>query len=596
MHHSTSKFFSKLWSRILYPSITVKLTVVMTVLIACACAGTLYFIDLEVKRTFRKFFEEQFDDHWKLFLSRQESRFAVANDIIRSAVDSCMPLLEENFSDQAAYKKALAEKLYTVMERYKINPDGDQRAEPFLAFVDLDHRLVEPELEHGQYVMALDEGILANKLEPITNVFSNKKREGYMILSTSMGNVLYEIMVAPFESKQGAAFAGEIVFGMPLSNLDQLMDFDKHHVNSGLLLWNEGHSGEVPEQLIDVLRKSVGQDQLMAYGEVVNENEDHLMRFSKVSTSEGFPVAYRMSLFSLADMQQLRRHIGWAVWTVVPLVPLMGAILSIVLSRHMSRPIRSMVKATEAIRHGHFDVRVGNTHRPDEIGLLSRSFNRMAADLALKDRYRHVLDQVTDKEVAQCLLEGSLELGGRMEQVTVLFADIRGFTVLSQQMKAPELVALLNEHMTAMTEVVYRYHGVIDKFMGDAIMVLFGTPRVYGQDSKLALQCATEMIDARNRINNTSAQRIQIGIGLATGQVIAGCMGSRDRLNYTVIGERVNLVSRITSAAGPEEVLMDEATYLELKNAIQVERLEERSLKGFEGQMIPLYKFKSWLS
>jgi class 3 adenylate cyclase len=218
----------------------------------------------------------------------------------------------------------------------------------------------------------------------------------------------------------------------------------------------------------------------------------------------------------------------------------------------------------------------------DEVGALAASFNEMSQELALKERYKTVLAQVTDREVADQLISGTLALGGEVRQVSVLFCDIRGFTPLTENMPPAEVIAMLNEHMTAMNRIVHLHYGMVDKFVGDLIMAVFGAPKSYGNDALHAVKCALDMIAERRRLNVSSRHQIQIGIGVATGEVVAGCMGSADRLNYTVLGERVNLASRLCSSAEGSELLIDENTYAQLPADFRVEPTEPMALKGFK--------------
>jgi class 3 adenylate cyclase len=216
----------------------------------------------------------------------------------------------------------------------------------------------------------------------------------------------------------------------------------------------------------------------------------------------------------------------------------------------------------------------------DEVAGLSAAFNEMAAGLAEKERYRAVLDLVADHEIAQELIDGRLTLGGELREVTVLFCDVRGFTALSEHMPPAEVIALLNAHMTALTTVVHAHHGVIDKFVGDSVIALFGAPRGTGRDAEHAVRAAREMIAARAALNAQGGRPLEVGIGIASGTVVAGCLGSADRLNYTVLGARVNLAARLCAQAGRMEILLDEETR-RLAGALAVEPLPPLALKGF---------------
>ena len=205
----------------------------------------------------------------------------------------------------------------------------------------------------------------------------------------------------------------------------------------------------------------------------------------------------------------------------------------------------------------------------------------MSADLKLKELYRDLLDRVTDPRVAEELISGKIELGGELREVTTLFCDIRGFTELTEGMPPREVFDFLNEHMTALTEVVSRHNGVVDKFVGDEIMVVFGAPIRYENDAQDAVACAVEMIEARNALNESGRHRLDVGIGIATGPGLAGRMGSQDRQNYTVLGERVNLAARLCGKAQAMEILIDDATRDQLTSGFTVKSLGGVELKGF---------------
>ncbi len=217
----------------------------------------------------------------------------------------------------------------------------------------------------------------------------------------------------------------------------------------------------------------------------------------------------------------------------------------------------------------------------------------MVDGLALKERYRSVLDIVADKSVAQRLVDGELALGGELRDVTVLFCDIRGFTALTEEMAPTETITLLNEHMTALTGVVHAHGGVVDKFIGDGLMALFGAPQASDDHAGRAVAAAAAMLAARRRLNVASGRELGIGIGVASGPVVAGCVGAEDRLNYTVVGAQVNLAARLCAQAAAMEILIDEATHRSLAAGIAVEPIPALVLKGFS---VPVAAYKvTWV-
>jgi adenylate cyclase len=187
--------------------------------------------------------------------------------------------------------------------------------------------------------------------------------------------------------------------------------------------------------------------------------------------------------------------------------------------------------------------------RVDEIGELATAFNHMTQGLAERDQVRDLLGKVVDPAVAEELLSKDLKLGGEEREVSVLFADIRGFTALSERQHPSDLLDLLNRYLSCMTEVIEGEGGVIDKYIGDAIMALFGAPLAHGDDAQRAVRAALAMGHELVRLNRELTAQglpaIATGIGINTGLVVAGNMGSTHRLNYSVIGDGVNLASRI---------------------------------------------------
>jgi class 3 adenylate cyclase len=158
-------------------------------------------------------------------------------------------------------------------------------------------------------------------------------------------------------------------------------------------------------------------------------------------------------------------------------------------------------------------------------------------------------------------------------------------------MDPAHVVELLNEHMTALTKVVQLHRGVVDKFVGDSLMVLFGAPKSYGQDARDAANCALALVAERERLSAETGRGIRVGVGVATGRMLAGCMGSVDRLNYTVLGDRVNLAARLCARAQAGEVLIDGATRAALGEDAAVEPLETMPIKGFS-QPIQVFRLR----
>ncbi|MFT4926967.1 MAG: adenylate cyclase [Phenylobacterium sp.] len=214
----------------------------------------------------------------------------------------------------------------------------------------------------------------------------------------------------------------------------------------------------------------------------------------------------------------------------------------------VSTPIKRLAMATTQVAKENFAHRV-NITSSDEFSELGQSFNQMITDLGEKQKIRSALDKSVSPEVADHMLAQGVELGGTKQHATILFADIRGFTSLSESLDEKSLINLLNEYFTAVNSCIIEQQGVIDKFIGDAVMALFGTPIANEHSAYCGLLAARNMLDTVELFNHQASQRygceLHIGIGLNSGDVVAGMVGSADRLNYTVLGDEVNVASRI---------------------------------------------------
>jgi adenylate cyclase len=182
--------------------------------------------------------------------------------------------------------------------------------------------------------------------------------------------------------------------------------------------------------------------------------------------------------------------------------------------------------------------------------------------------------------------ESELQLGGQKRVVATLFADIRGFTPLSERLPATELVDLLNEHFTAMTDIVFEHQGTLDKYNGDEVMALFGAPIGAGDDARRAVLAGLAMQEQCEALNIKRAAegkpRVTVGIGIDTGEVIAGYIGSPKRLDFTVVGDHVNTARRFCSLAEPGQVVVGESTYKAVKDLVKVRVIGTVMLKGKE--------------
>ena len=174
-----------------------------------------------------------------------------------------------------------------------------------------------------------------------------------------------------------------------------------------------------------------------------------------------------------------------------------------------------------------------------------------------------------------------IRLGGESQRITLLFADVRGFTTMAEQMRPREAVEVLNEFFDRMTKVIFEHDGTLDKYLGDGLMALFGAPFALQNDAEAAVRAAVNMQKSLAELNKTSGRApISIGIGIHTGEAVVGFLGTERRMDYTAIGDTVNVASRLTSQAGPDQIVISAATYTQLCREIPCSQLAAMKLKG----------------
>ena len=208
-------------------------------------------------------------------------------------------------------------------------------------------------------------------------------------------------------------------------------------------------------------------------------------------------------------------------------------------------------------------------------------------DVTEEKRVKATMSRFMSKEVAdQVLAAGESELGGKDQVVSILFSDIRQFTTIAEAMGARETVSMLNEYFAEMADIISQHSGNVDKYIGDAIMALFGAPFRRPQDADNAVAAANEMLVQLRSLNERrgaeNKQPIDIGVGIATGEVIVGTIGSQKRMEYTAIGDSVNLASRLEGANKyyGSKILISESTVRAMKNATPVRELDLIRVKG----------------
>jgi adenylate cyclase len=263
---------------------------------------------------------------------------------------------------------------------------------------------------------------------------------------------------------------------------------------------------------------------------------------------------------------------------------------AVALASFLSAPILKLMEGTRAVAAGNFAISLPVPSR-DEIGDLTQSFNQMAQSLREKDLIKRAFTRYVAREVVDEILKDpeNLVLTGERRDVTVLFCDIRGFTSTSEKLTPEEVVTLLNTFYTLMIDTTFKEDGTLDKFLGDGVMAVFGAP-IYHHDHSLrairtALAMQAGMRDLSARRATEGKPPIAVGIGINAGDAVAGTVGTEARMEYTVIGDSVNLAARLESNSKAGQILISEQTYLKVQTGVDARSLGRIKVKGKEDEI-----------
>ncbi|EMP04917.1 adenylate/guanylate cyclase catalytic domain protein [Leptospira interrogans serovar Pyrogenes str. 200701872] len=254
-------------------------------------------------------------------------------------------------------------------------------------------------------------------------------------------------------------------------------------------------------------------------------------------------------------------------------------------ARRLTRPILKLVDASKQIEQGNFHIDL-KPESGDEIGRLTSSFVEMGKGLSDRDKMKDAFGKFVNKDIAEMVLRGEVKLGGDKRECVILFSDIRNFTSISEKIEPELVVEFLNQYFTAMVKCINENGGSVNKYIGDAIMAVWGELGHTNSDTERSILAALDMRKSLIQFNkgrgSDKKPKIFIGIGINTGEVIAGQIGSEDRLEYTVIGDTVNLASRVESLTKVfgADILITGNSYEKVKGIFNVEKLKPIQVKG----------------
>lgn len=291
-------------------------------------------------------------------------------------------------------------------------------------------------------------------------------------------------------------------------------------------------------------------------------------------------------LRALESVRTIERRALWLGLIVLSLALMAGHWFS----DSLTWPLKQLAKAADRIARGDFSVRVKPSSR-DEVGALSVTFNGMARGLEERERLRDTFKKFHSEAIAERIMSGKLKLGGETLSAAVLFMDLRDFTAFSEGLEPHQVVEQLNEYLERMVTVIQRHGGIVDKYVGDAIMAAWGVPDPDPRAPSRALPACIEIRRALAELNEIRRRRrqapLRIGMGLHYGPVTAGNIGSTNRMEYTLIGDTVNLASRVESLT--KEVETDLLVTKSIREAVgKAFEFGETSLHKVKGKALPV--------
>lgn len=307
----------------------------------------------------------------------------------------------------------------------------------------------------------------------------------------------------------------------------------------------------------------------------------YLGAFSRTAFSDAAVISIVKEDAAFEMVYKIQRIVIWLTGIVLSV----SFLINFFFSRSLSNPISRLTRASDEINKGHYDIELPSESR-DEIGVLTDSFQNMARGLAEREKIKTAFGKFVNKQIAELVIKKEVKLGGERKDVVVFFSDIRSFTEMAETLEPEEVVEFLNQYMTRMVRCITRSKGVVDKYIGDAIMAVWGAPVDTGNNAFYAINAALMMRNELADFNSERAERgkkpVHIGCGIHCGPVLSGQIGSEDRMEYTVIGDTVNIASRIEALnkAFATDILITEETAERVAGIFRIEPMQRIKVKG----------------
>jgi adenylate cyclase len=349
-------------------------------------------------------------------------------------------------------------------------------------------------------------------------------------------------------------------------------------------------------QVISTRQREVIDMQLAGKHEKANRQVDLLNDLQRTVQNQRESVSLKMAGRSAAaaqEAEQRERRVLWLTIAATVSTVLLGLAVAALITSRLTGPVRSLASAMRDVQQGNLNVQLP-VSSTDEVGRLTDSFNFFVEQLRSKEQMKQTFGKYIDPRILEHVLAqpGAEVVAGGRHQMTVLFADLVGFTSLSERLTPSLMVTLLNRHFGLQALAVQEHHGVVDKFVGDSVMAFWGPPFVKPEEhAVLACHAAQAQLAALDTLRRelpeiTGLRRdtpaIELRIGICTGEVVVGNIGSENTRSYTVIGDTVNLTSRLESAnrVYRTHILLGESTAQAIGPQFEMREIDTISVKG----------------
>ncbi|MCX6899133.1 MAG: cache domain-containing protein [Verrucomicrobia bacterium] len=529
----------------------------------------------------------------------QASKAVVSHELVvelenvADIVDSQLAASEERVGQQL---NAVGRTLAPLLRN---KASAEQLAEPLRNLQRFDSRYLQVSVV-GKDMRLLATTSVTGETEPVNRICAAFTAEGKEFVSDAYESAVFKkhiiLIGVPVKDANGEILGGlKVRFDLQAMLTSYLKTVRFNQSGYAVLVSNDGHILAHPkaERINDDISSYAAIQQARqarGRGSVVQRNNEGVERLMIYRTIENpatvdpkpwILLAEINESEALALLQELYDEFALGLAVLIAASLLIAWRLSV----SIKRPVHDLLATVQRVKSGDLTARTTVEGR-DELGQLGVALNEMAKGLQERDRVKDVFGRYIATQVSEKILKGELNLGGEMRNVTILFSDIRNFTTMAEELAPQQVVAFLNNYFSEMVEAVFEQGGVLDKFMGDGMLAVFGSMGDQPDHPRRAVLAALRMKALLGKINGERSiagkPPIAIGIGVHTDDVIVGNIGSNKRLEYTVIGDGVNTTSRVQTLNKQfgTTILITQPTYEAVKDAFECHLMPDTQLRG----------------